>query len=100
MPGGAGHRKFYISEVDRIEHKYKADLPPGGYTDEQIKAGFEGLAKKYGFYRSLLFMEKSTKESRHELLGWSVAEFKYNLGYLAWENEIDKRYFDIKNPKK
>lgn len=45
-------------------------------------------------------MEKATKASRVELLNWTVAEFKYNLGYLAWESEIEKRYFDIKNPKR
>lgn len=37
-------------------------------------------------------MEKATNKSRTELLNWTVAEFKHNLGYIAWEIEIDKRY--------
>lgn len=98
LSGGTCNRKFYIGEIERIESKYKADLPKGGYTQEQINAGYEGLSRKYGFFRTLAFMEKATNKSRLELLNWTVAEFKYNFGYIAWENEIDRKFQEDKKP--
>lgn len=41
-------------------------------------------------------MEKATPFNRTQLINWTVAEFKYNLGYLSWESEIERKYFDLK----
>jgi len=43
-------------------------------------------------------MEKATNKSRLELLNWTVAEFKYNFGYIAWENEIDRTFQENRKP--
>ena len=100
MWGGLGYRKFYFTEVERIERKIKSDQPTGGYSPEEISAGYQRLADKYGFYSTLLFMEKETGHKRSELLGWSVAEFYYNFNYIAWSNHIGKKYSDIIKDKK
>ena len=100
MYGGHGHRKFYISEVTRIEAKHKSALPPGGYTPQQVEAGYDKLAANFGFYHTLLFMEKVTPYKRTELLEWTVMEFKHNLRYIAWQNYTDEKYRDIVSNKK
>ena len=95
MLGGNGSGKFYVTEINRIEGEHKANLPPGGYTPQQIQAGYDRLGKTFGFYRTLLFMEKQTPYKRHELLNWTVAEFMFNLRYISWENETEKKYKEI-----
>lgn len=101
MYGGHGHRKFYLSEVDRVESARIANLPKSEYTDAQIQAGFEKLARAYGFFGTLLYMEKETPYRRHELLEWTVAEFYTNFAYIAWQNHLSKKYRQIlKDTKK
>lgn len=95
MRGGLGYRKFYYSEVKRIEEAYKKSLPLGGYTPEEMEAGYQRLADQFGFFSTLLFMEKETPYTRDELLEWPVGKFQYNLCYIAWKNYIDKKYGDI-----
>ena len=48
---------------------------------------------------TLIYLEKETGTQRKELLDWSVAEFKYNLVYLAWYNKAVKSYQDIQNKR-
>ena len=101
MYGGHGRWKFYIGEVDRIESARVKNLPKSEYTDAQIQAGFEKLASKFGFFGTLLFMEKETPYKRHELLNWTVAEFYTNFAYIAWHNHMTKKYRQIlKDTKK
>ncbi len=100
MRGGLGSGKFYVSEVGRIEQNHAANLPPTGYTDEQIQAGYEKLAKSFGFYSTLLFMEKQTPFTRDQLLEWTVRDFKFNLRYISWKNHIDEEYAKIMRDKK
>lgn len=99
MRGGLGCRKFYVEEARRIESNLKANLPPGGYTAEEIEAGYQRLSDKFGFYSTLLFMEKETPYRRHELLGWKVSEFYMNLTYIAWQNYTAKKYGEIMKRK-
>lgn len=100
MYGGRGPGKFYCMEVRRIEDNASADLPKSGYTPEQIEAGFDKLAKAFGFYSTLLFMESSTPYKRDELLKWTVNEFKFNLKYLAWKSHMDNKLAEIMKRKK
>jgi len=100
MYGGLGDRKFYIGEVARIEQWHSSNLPPQGYTPEQTEAGYERLATKFGFYSTLLFMEKVTPFKRTELLEWTVEEFKHNLRYIAWQGYTNDKYEEIMKKKK
>jgi hypothetical protein len=101
MYGGHGRRKFYLSEVDRIESARVKNLPKGEYTDAQTQAGFPKLARTFGFLYTLRYMEKVTPYKRHELLDWTVAEFYTNFALEAWEGNIIKRYRQIlKDTKK
>lgn len=100
MSGGRGHSKFYLTEVNRIEERHAKQLPPGGYTPQQIEAGYKALADTFGFYHTLQYMEEITPFTRKDILDWSVAEFKYQLRYSAWKSHTDKKYHDIINPKK
>lgn len=95
MRGGHGHRKFYSIEVNRIEGERVRNLPKGGYTDAQIQAGFEKLARTFGFLGTLRLMEKETPYRRDELLKWTVAEFYTNFAMIAWENQMNKNYRQI-----
>ena len=95
MYGGHGCRGFYAGEIDRIETARLVTLPHSAYTDSQIQAGFERLARVYGFYGTLLFMEKSTPYRRDELVRWTVAEFNTNFAYIANHNFIMEKYEQI-----
>ena len=94
MRGGHGHRKFFLSQTDRIEAEFKSQLPPSQYSAEEIQAGFDKITGAYGFYGTLLFMEKETPFNRDQLERWEVKKFKANVLYLArWNharNEKDK----------
>jgi hypothetical protein len=100
MHGGLGNRKFYLAEIDRIEASQSRLLPKTSYTSEEIEAGIDKLAKAFGFYGTLLFMEKATPYKRDELLMWTVEEFNSNLTYIAWENEKAKKLQEIKERKR
>lgn len=100
MSGGTWHRKFYISEIDRIELQHRSRLPPAGYTPEELQAGFDRMATSFGFYSTLLYMEKETGYKRKELLEWSVYDFNYNIVYLAHRTATVKRYSEIMRNKK
>ena len=100
MRGGRGNRKFYIAEIDRIERHYSEQSPSTTLTPEEMEAGFDRLARTFGFYRTLLFMEKKTPFTRKELLTWTVSEFKHNLLFLSWEQFTENRYLDIIKDKK
>lgn len=100
MWGGHGNRKFYPQEVKRIEEQLKQSLPVGGYSPKEIEAGYQKLANQFGFFGTLLFMEKETPYKRDELLKWSVGEFHLNLSYIAWRNKVEKRYSELINEKK
>ena len=99
MFGGHGHRKFYLDEVERIEKRHAEQLPPGGYTSQQIEAGYDKLANAFGFSYTLRYLEEVTPFRRSELLEWSIAEFKYELRYWAWKNHTDKKYSEIQSMK-
>ena len=99
MFGGPGNRKFYVSEIDRIEKSFSDKSPKTALTPEEIEAGYQKLAGSFGFYRTLLFMEKKTPYKRDELLKWSVQQFKHNLLFLSWESFTDQRYQDILEKK-
>ncbi len=94
MRGGHGHRKFFLSETNRVEAEFKSQLPPAKFSAEEIQAGFDKLSSLYGFYGTLLFLEKETPFNRKQLERWPVNEFKANVLYLArWtyaRNELDK----------
>jgi hypothetical protein len=45
-------------------------------------------------------MEKNTPFTREAIYRWTVAEFKHNLRYIAWCNEIDRRYGEILEKKR
>ena len=100
MSGGLGYRKFYITEAERIEKRHADQLPPGGYTAQQIEAGYLKLAKSFGFFYTLRYLEEATPFKRTEILEWPLSAFKFELQYLAWKNHTDKKYHEIINPKK
>ena len=100
MWGGLGNRKFYVTEIDRIERKWSDQSPKSKLTNEEIEAGYDRLAKTFGFYRTLLFMEKKTPYKRDELLKWSVQKFKHNLLFLSWESYTDQKFSEILEKKK
>lgn len=89
-----------MGEIRRLEKWHSDNLPPGGYTKEQVEAGYDKLAGNFGFYHSLVFMEEVTPFTRKELLEWPLQEFKHNLRYIAWKNYTDKKYADIMKKKK
>lgn len=99
MYGGPGNRKFYISEVKRIESWHSAQMPPGGYTPEQVEAGYEKVAKAFGFSYTLRFMEKNTPYKRAEILEWPIVNLKSMLQVIAWENYTDRQYAEIMKKK-
>lgn len=99
MYGGHGYRKFYLSEIGRIDDRYQSQVAPSKYSNEEVLAGFDRLAEKFGFYSTLLYMEKETPFNRKELLEWSVSEFNYNLVYLSHYNATIKRYQEALNKK-
>lgn len=94
-----GTVQHYLKQIERIEEKWKKLFPQGGYTPEQINAGYQQMDEFFGFFGTLLYMEESTKYSRDDLLKWTVAEFKYNLLYLARRNEAGKKYSDAQSEK-
>jgi hypothetical protein len=101
MYGGLGHWKFYIAEVSRIESEHSSKLPPSSYSNAEAQAGFDKLAKDFGSYATLVFMEEKTGRPDKELLTWSVNEFNYRLSYYAWQGHVQKKYNDIINkPRK
>ncbi len=100
MSGGTWHRKFYLSEIDRIDAQHRARLPETKYTVEEVQAGFDRLSSTFGFYGTLLYLEKETGHSRKELLTWSVYAFNYNIVYLAHQGATMKRYSEIMRNKK
>lgn len=100
MSGGTWNRKFYISEVDRIEKEHRSKLPETSYTQEEVHAGFDRLSSSFGFYGTLLYMEKETGHKRGELLEWPTYDFNYNIVYLAHQAATVKRYGDILKGKK
>ena len=95
MWGGHGHRKFYLAEVSRIDQRHQSQIVKSEYTNDEIQAGFDRLGQKFGFYGTLLYLEKETPFNRKELLKWSVAEFNYNLVYLSHYNNTIKKYQEI-----
>ena len=98
--GGAGCGKFYASEYSRIERHHADNTPASGFTPDQLEAGYEKLNRTFGFFGILVFLEKETSTPREKILKWSVAEFKLNLRYIAWTNEINKRYGEILEKKR
>lgn len=100
MLGGHGHRKFYLNEVDRIESEYHKTLPEIQYTSEEIQAGFDSMARTFGFFSTLLFVEKESGINRNEILKWPVKEFKNNMTYLAWQGFTMKKHNEIMSKKK
>lgn len=82
----------YIKEIDRIEEKWGKLFPKSGYSAEQIAAGYKQIDEYFKFYGTIQFMEASLPYNREQLLKWKVADFKYNLLYLAWKNEAAKKY--------
>ena len=68
-------------------------MPWGTVVANLVGGYLIGLA--FGFFSTLLFMEKETPYTRDELLEWPVGKFQYNLCYIAWKNYIDKKYGDI-----
>ena len=99
MFGGRGCGKFYITEVNRIEDKWAKEYPKTQLTSEELEAGYGRLSKTFGFYRTLLFMEKATPFNRNELLKWSVLDFKYNHLYLSWESYTGEKLNKILSDK-
>lgn len=99
MHGGLGLRKFFISESNRIESEHRKRLPKGGYTPEEIEAGFKTLAESFGIYGTILYLEKETPFSRYQLESMTVNEIYYNLQYLAWYNHTIKRMDKIQEDK-
>ena len=99
MRGGRGSGKFYVTEIDRIEESWSKRYPKSKLTDEEIEAGYDRLARTFGFYRTLLFMEKATPFNRQELLKWSVEDFKYNHLYLSWESHTAEKHSKILSDK-
>ena len=100
MRGGHGHRKFYLIEIGRIDDRHQKQVAESKYSNEEVLAGFDRLAEKFGFYSTLLYMEKETPFNRKELLNWSVSEFNFNVVYLSHYNATVKRYQEILNKKK
>lgn len=96
MYGGRGCGKFYFNEVDRIETDHRSKLPKtGGYTPEEVAAGFKGLVDKYGIYGTLLYLEKETPFDRNEITQMSVYEVYYNIRYLADYGAVMRKYGEI-----
>jgi hypothetical protein len=100
MRGGLGCGKFYINEINAIERKWSEKAPQTKLDPEEIEAGYDRLDKSFGFYRTLLYMEKETPFNRKQLLTWNVAEFKHNLLFLSWKGVTDKKLIEILKNKK
>ena len=100
MYGGHGCGKFYIREVARIEKFQQENLPPGGYSPEQIQAGYKKLAEVFGFSHTLFFLEKETGQPDKEIQDWTVTHFKFRLRYIAWRNYTEDNYNKILKDKK
>lgn len=99
MHGGLGARKFFINEVNRIEEHHRKNLPKSSYTTEEDQAGFPALARSFGVYATLLYLEKETPFNRKELEQMSVYEVYHNLRYLAWYSKTAKKYSKIMEDK-
>lgn len=101
MYGGHGHRKFYVTEVNRVEEQHQAKLPDSKLSMAELQAGFKELADDFGSYSTLLYLEKETGYKRSELENWTVYAFNFNLQYLARQAACQKKYSEIMNrPKK
>ncbi len=100
MYGGHGNRKFYVTEIHRIETEHKNRLPKSRISDEEIQAGFERLNTKYGFFSTLNHLEKELPFTRDQIERWSVREFHYQVEYLRDLGEVTKRYSDIITKRK
>ena len=99
MCGGLGCGKFFIDEVARIESQHRSKLPKSSYTPEELEAGFERLAKSFGVYGTLLYLEKETKYKLEEIEQKSVYEIYHRLQYLAWYNHTVSEYQKIQDRK-
>lgn len=99
MHGGLGFGKFFIDEVNRIEEQHRKNLPESHYTPEETEAGFPALAKSFGVYATLLYLEKETPFTRKELEQMTTYEIYHNLRYLAWHARTVKKYGEIMDRK-
>ena len=99
MHGGLGVGKFFINEVSRLEERHRKNLPVSTYTPEEAEAGFPTLARSFGVYATLLYLEKETPFNRKELEKMSVYEVHHNLTYLAWYSKTAKKYQKIMEDK-
>ena len=86
-------------ETDTIDNEISSQIPKSNYTTEQIQAGYENLAKSYGFFHTLLYMEAKTPYKRHELIKWTVNEFYHNFVYLARAAKVEMNYHEIMEKK-
>lgn len=99
-PGGACHWKFYIGEVDRIELKHRSQLPQEDYSMEEVQAGFKGLGEKYGNYGTLKSVAKENNVTIDIVLAsWAVYRYYREVGYLADNNYVIRKYHEIMTKK-
>lgn len=99
MRGGHRHGGFYLGEVKRVEESYALRFPKFEYTPQQVQAGYAKLDQSFGFARTLRYLESQTPYKRDELVRWSVAEFKYELLQIAWDNFTERKYDEIMKKK-
>ena len=100
MHGGHGGRLFFSGQVLKYANKLHDELPQEGYTFEEEEAGFESLAKAFGFYSTLDNIARYVGQTDKEVLKWSTNEFYTKLKLLAWRAHAQKKYGEIMANKK
>ncbi len=95
MRGGLGHRKFYVNQVNLIEHAYRSRLLKRDYSDKEVEAGYPEFVQEFGDYGTLMALEKETPYNHQQLLKMSVKETHFRLIYLNHEAAVDRRYNEL-----
>lgn len=78
-----------------MELAYEKQLPPNKPTQEELDAGYARLAKAFGFFGTLVAMEKETSLTGNDLLKWPIGEFKYRLLYMAHKRAVDLKHDEL-----
>lgn len=95
MYGGHGYRKFYISEIDRIESEHQAKLPESRLTADEVQAGFDRLSTSFGPFLTILNIEETTSYKESEILEWQLNKFYFRIQAMAWRAFTQRKHSDL-----
>jgi hypothetical protein len=99
MYGGLGYRKFYLTEIDRIESEHQSRLPESRLTSKEVQAGFQRLGTAYGPLLSIFNIEERTSYKEDEILTWPLSRFYNRIEIYAWQAHTQKKYQELMAPK-